>query len=182
MHQQPDLLRPLAIAILLLASACNTMPSEPPAPRLLRFAVMGDTQGQHLLSTLLEDVNRHGAEYLVIPGDLVSTGSVDAKQHGSWQSWIQQAAAFKPGFDHILMTPGNHDLPSGGDQRWRNTFVSTPDGDAWLPDSPTINGKRGLDQMDYFVDVGNIRFISLTTDTQRYGAQTLSDKTLSWLL
>ncbi len=182
MHQQPDLLRPLAIAILLLASACNTMPSEPPAPRLLRFAVMGDTQGQHLLSTLLEDVNRHGAEYLVIPGDLVSTGSVDAKQHGSWQSWIQQAAAFKPGFDHILMTPGNHDLPSGGDQRWRNTFVSTPDGDAWLPDSPTVNGKRGLDQMDYFVDVGNIRFISLTTDTQRYGAQTLADKTLSWLL
>lgn len=182
MNQQPDLLRSLAIAILLLAGACNTMPNEPPAPRLLRFAVMGDTQGQHLLSTLVEGVNRHGAEYLVIPGDLVSTGSVDAKQHGSWQSWIQQAAAFKPGLDRILMTPGNHDLPSGGDQRWRDTFANTPDGGTWLPDSPTVNGKRGLDQMDYFVDVGNARFISLTTDTQKYGAQTLANKTLSWLL
>ena len=182
MHQRLNLTRPLAITTLLLASACHTMPSKPPAPRLLRFAVMGDTQGQHLLSTLLEDINRHGAEYLIVPGDLVSTGSVDAKKHGSWQSWIQQAAAFKPGFDHILMTPGNHDLPSGGDKRWRNTFANTPDGGPWLPDSPTVNGKRGLDQMDYFVDVGNIRFISLTTDTQKYGAQTLADETLNWLL
>ena len=117
MHQCPDLTRILPIALFLLATACNSVPSEPQAPRLLRFAVIGDTQGQHLFSTLLEDVNRHGAEYLIIPGDLVSTGSVDAKQHGSWQSWIQQAAAFAPGYNRILMTPGNHDLPSGGDER-----------------------------------------------------------------
>ncbi len=182
MHQRPDLSRILPIALFLLATACNSVPSEPQAPRLLRFAVIGDTQGQHLFSTLLEDVNRHGAEYLIIPGDLVSTGSVDAKQHGSWQSWIQQAAAFAPGYNRILMTPGNHDLPSGGDERWRSTFANTPDGNAWLPDSPTVNGKRGLDQMDYFVDVGNVRFISLTTDTQKYGAQHLADRTLHWFL
>ena len=179
---------PRLAALLLLTAACQSVPSEPRgpttpgAPRILRFAVLGDTQGQHLFPALLEHVNRHNTEYLIIPGDLVQTGSVEAGKHGSWQSWIRQAAAFGHGHDHILMTPGNHDLPAGGDERWRQTFAKTPAGASWLPDSPTVNGKRGLDQMDYFVDVGNVRFISLTTDTSKHGAQHLADETLHWLL
>ena len=174
--------RSLLIPLPFLAPACQGIPSEPAPARILRFAVMGDTQGQHLFPALLQDLNRHDAEYLIIPGDLVSTGSVQAGQHGSWQSWIQQAAAFAPGHDHILMTPGNHDLPSGGDDRWRATFAQTPAGEKWLPNSPEVNGKRGLDQMDYFVDVGNVRFVSLTTDTKKHGAQHLADETLQWLV
>ena len=35
--------------------------------------------------------------------------------------------------------------------------------------------------MDYFVDIGNVRFVSLTTDTAKHGAQHLADETLQWL-
>lgn len=178
----------LLAACLSLAASCTGVDHEPHAKRILRFAVIGDTQGQQILPALVRDLNANDAEYLIVPGDLVSTGGTSPGENpakpafGSWQSWIQQAASFGPGLDHILMAPGNHDLPSGSDERWRTVFAKTPDGKPWLPNSPTINGKRGLDQMDYFVDVGNVRFVSVTTDTLQYGAQRLGKESLAWLL
>lgn len=183
-HHRCSVLLP-ALA-LLLHSGCRIDPpgnSDRPAEQrpLFRFAVVGDTQGQHLFEQIIEQVNRHGASHLIVPGDLVDTGGTPEERFGSWQSWIGQARAFGPGLERILMAPGNHDLPSGGDERWRRTFSRTPGGAPWLPDSQEVQGRRGLDQMDYFVDVAGLRFVSLTTDTEHHGPAVLGQQTLDWL-
>jgi hypothetical protein len=120
-----------------------------------RFGVVGDTQGLQFLSQLTADMNHRGLDLAIYPGDLVSTGG-----SSSWDNWI--GATNTANFDRY-MVPGNHDLPVGGDALWQSKF-------SWLPDSQTVGGKTGIDKMDYFFDVQNTRFISITTDSQAHGA------------
>lgn len=120
-----------------------------------RFGVVGDTQGLQFISQLTSDMNNRSLNLAVYPGDLVGTGG-----SGSWDNWI--AATSSANFD-LYMVPGNHDLPVGGDALWQSKFN-------WLPDSQTINGKTGIDKMDYYFDVADTRFISVTTDSQAHGA------------
>ena len=61
------------------------------------------------------------------------------------------------------MVPGNHDLPVGGDALWQSKF-------SFLPDSQIVDGKQGIDKMDYYFDKGDTRFVSVTTDSQANGA------------
>ena len=121
----------------------------------VRFGVLADTQGLGFVSQLTTDMNNQNLDLSIYPGDLVSTGGTS-----SWDNWISDTS--HANFD-LYMVPGNHDLPVGGDALWQSKFN-------WLPDSQTVNGKTGIDQMDYFFDVGNTRFISVTTDSQANGA------------
>ena len=121
----------------------------------LRFGVVGDTQGLQFVSQLTADMNTQSLDLAIYPGDLVGTGG-----SASWDAWI--ARTNTANFD-LYMVPGNHDLPVGGDALWQSKFH-------WLPDSQTVGGKTGIDKMDYFFDVGNTRFISVTTDSQAHGA------------
>ena len=127
-------------------------------PTQFRFGVVGDTQGLGYVEQLITDMNRHDPAAVIFPGDLVGTGSAS-----SWGEWNRLTSHFVGGENRRLMVPGNHDLPVGGDALWQQTF-------SWLPSSPTIGGQRGIDQMDYFYDIGNTRFISITTDSQQHGA------------
>jgi hypothetical protein len=122
-----------------------------------KFAVVGDTQGLQFLEKLTTDMNVHNPALVVYPGDLVDTGSVPA-----WNQWKSLSSHFIGGPTMRLPVPGNHDLPVGGDLQWQQTFN-------WLPNSPTIGGAKGIDKMDYYVDYGNTRFISVTTDSQVQG-------------
>lgn len=123
-----------------------------------RFGVVGDTQGLQYVEQLITDMNAHDPSLVVFPGDLVSSGNVS-----SWGQWDQLTRHFVGGVHNRLMVPGNHDLPVGGDVSWQQTFN-------WLPDSQPVGGVNGIDQMDYFVDFGNTRFVSVTTDSQANGA------------
>jgi hypothetical protein len=128
-----------------------------------RFAVIGDTQGgeygghSNLLTRLMEAVNSHSnIEYVLFPGDLVA----DSGSAG-WTAWKNRTAIVGTnslGRDKRLMTPGNHDRGTGGTfANWQSIFN-------WLPDSQLLNGEQGIDQVDYFVDHGDVRFISISTD------------------
>ena len=128
------------------------------AEDVFRFGVIADTQGLQYVEKLVTDLNAHNPELVVFPGDLVSTGSTN-----SWQAWKDRTDHFVGGLDRRLMVPGNHDLPVGGDAAWQQSFD-------WLPDSQTVGGVKGIDQMDYYYDFGNTRFISVTTDSQQNGA------------
>ncbi len=123
-----------------------------------RFGVVGDTQGLQYVEQLITDMNAHDPALVVFPGDLVGTGSLS-----SWDAWDQATDHFIGGANSRLMVPGNHDLPVGGDANWQQKFN-------WLPDSQTVGGVKGIDQMDYYVDLANTRFISITTDSQAHGA------------
>ena len=129
--------------------------SSPPS---FKFGVLGDTQGLGYVQRLITDMNAHDPALVVFPGDLVGTGSVN-----SWNRWKSRTQHFVGGPTNRLMVPGNHDLPVGGDVQWQQTFD-------WLPNSQPFGGVRGIDQMDYFVDFGNSRFVSVTTDSQANGA------------
>ena len=88
--------------------AQNVVPSANGTSARVRFAVFGDTQGLSILDQLIADVNGHNVDRIIIPGDLVGTGG-----DGSWNNWIAKAQNFNGGLANILMTPGNHDQPSG---------------------------------------------------------------------
>ena len=123
-----------------------------------KFGVIGDTQGLGFVQKLITDMNAHDPSLVVFPGDLVGTGSIPA-----WNQWDNLTDHFVGGANNRLMVPGNHDLPVGGDLQWQEKFD-------WLPDSQSFGGAKGIDQMDYFVDFGNTRFVSVTTDSQANGA------------
>ncbi|MGI9428617.1 MAG: metallophosphoesterase family protein, partial [Bythopirellula sp.] len=125
-----------------------------------RFGVLGDTQGLGFVSQLTADMNTQSLDLAVYPGDLVGTGG-----SASWDAWIADTSSAN--FD-LYMVPGNHDLPVGGDTLWQSKFN-------WLPNSQTVGGvngpQTGIDQMDYYFDVGDTRFISVTTDSQANGTR-----------
>jgi len=89
---------------------------------------------------------------------LVEVGNVPA-----WNQWKSLSQHFVGGPTMRLPVPGNHDLPVGGDLQWQQTFD-------WLPNSQVVGGVKGIDKMDYYVDIQNTRFISITTDSQANGA------------
>lgn len=126
-----------------------------PAPGAMRYTVLGDTQGLSILDQLVVDMNAYNPEFFIQPGDLVSTGGA-----GSWDNWLSITDSFN---GERYMVPGNHDLPVGGDALWKSKF-------SFLPDSQIVDGKQGIDKMDYYFDRGNARFVSVTTDSQANGA------------
>jgi len=117
------------------------------------FIVMGDTEinvGDGKLQSMMPAVTALNPDFVVFPGDLVTDGGL-----AEWQDWKQQTAVLG---DNRFMVPGNHDRgPGGSAANWQNTFD-------WLPDSQELNGEKGTDKIDYFVDRGNVRIISIATD------------------
>lgn len=160
--------------------ARNVSAAPAAASVVQRFIVVGDTQGgsgtNPFMPQLISSINQHNASRIVLAGDLVGTGG-----SGTWGQWINTASQFNGGLENILMTPGNHDQPVGTDALWQSTFDQTPGGQAWLPDSQNIDGVTGFDQMDYYVDQGSTRFISVTTDTSNLGASRLHVDSLDWM-
>ncbi|MDC0935442.1 metallophosphoesterase, partial [Pirellulales bacterium] len=170
--------------------ALDVSPAAGMSSLVQRFVVVGDTQSngsggtgpsgsagpRGFMPQMIENINSHNASRLLLAGDLVNTGG-----NGSWNDWIAEAQNFNGGLQNVLMTPGNHDQPSGTDALWRSKFSQTPGGQAWLPNSQNINGRTGFNQMDYYVDEGTTRFISVTTDTQAFGASNLAASSLAWM-
>ena len=117
------------------------------------FIVMGDTEinvGDGKLASMMPAVTALNPDFVVFPGDLVTDGGL-----AEWQDWKQQTAVLG---DNRFMVPGNHDRgPGGSAANWQNTFD-------WLPDSQVLNGQKGTDKIDYFVDRGNVRIVSIATD------------------
>lgn len=119
----------------------------------ISFIVMGDTEinvGDGKLASMMPAVTALSPDFVVFPGDLVTDGGLS-----EWQDWKQQTAVLG---DNRFMVPGNHDRgPNGNVSNWQNTFD-------WLPDSQVLNGQKGTDKIDYYVDRGNVRIVSIATD------------------
>jgi hypothetical protein len=145
----------------------------------LRFAVIGDVQGQWNTAQLSTDVLDHNIDAVLYPGDLVNYGAdgcPTCEHNDSWDEFIDNTAGvFYPSGQSIemWMVPGNHDMGNStynpvDNTTWQNKFANYPSkygGGPWLPDSPTIGDVTGVDKMDYYVDYGNTRIISVTTDS-----------------
>ena len=148
-----------------------------------KFAVVGDTQNSefggrsNILTRLVESINAHDVDYVLFPGDLVGDTGVSG-----WQAWAERTSAFgtnSAGVDKRLMNPGNHDRGAGGDfAAWQSTFD-------WLPDSQIVGGQQGIDQVDYYVDHENVRFVSISTDapSQIYNGRVVNQAppALDWM-
>ena len=141
-----------------MLGSMNTINNPQPRGSSFSFAVVADTQGQEfggsLLTSTVASINTHNVEYVLFPGDLVADTGLNG-----WNSWRNTTNAFginSLGRDKRLMTPGNHDVGSGVGA-WQSAF-------SFLPDSNTVNGITGINQIDYFVDHENVRFISISTD------------------
>ncbi len=146
------------------ASAANSSVQASSTPGSFTFALVADTQGNPgtagILSQLSADINSRMPDFTVFPGDLVGTGTV-----ATYAEWNTATGVL--GNDRY-MVPGNHDLPGrpATNSDWQTAFN-------WLPDSQTVPNVTtsdpndtitGVDKMDYYFDMGNSRFISVTSD------------------
>lgn len=118
------------------------------------FAVVGDTQGGEfgggVLDEITRDIHALNPDYVLFPGDLVGDSGLVG-----WRAWEDATSILG---DRRLMTPGNHDRGSNSTfNNWQSTFD-------WLPDSQLLGGQRGINQVDYYVDHENVRFVSISTD------------------
>ena len=140
----------------------NQPDSEP-----IRFVVVGDTQSstgggiEPFATQLMRDIELRSPDFVMFPGDLVGTGTVN-----NFREWNNLTGRFG---NNRYMVPGNHDLPgrpaTNGD--WQSEFHWLPNSQA-VPNVTTSDPSdviRGIDQMDYYVDVAsNVRLISVTSD------------------
>jgi 3',5'-cyclic AMP phosphodiesterase CpdA len=139
----------------------------------LRFAVVGDVQGNKVTRQLTLGMLDHNIDLALYPGDLVQCGGRPSPGD-SWEDFTDNTVGVFQEHDQdipIYMVPGNHDLGSAGggaeNKDWQDQFSTLPakyGGGKWLPNSQEVNGRRGIDQMDYYFDYGQTRFISVTTD------------------
>ena len=128
----------------------------------LRFVVVGDTQddgttgggiNDNRWPQMAFDMNAHDPDFALFCGDLISGSGSTGTHLAQWTAWD---VATSPLNAVRLMVPGNHDMYVGanGLTLWSNQF-------SWLPSS---NGPAGETRATYYVDVGNTRIISATTD------------------
>ncbi len=127
---------------------------------VLRFVVAGDTQdngstgggiNSNVWPQMAHDMNAHSPAFALFPGDLVAGSTSSSVTLAEWAEWD---AATAPLTAVRLMTPGNHDMYGGTFNSWSSAFP-------WLPTSNSPGGEGGA---SYYVDVGNTRIISITTD------------------
>ena len=136
------------------------------------FAVVADTQGnpgpRDFVSQLAADINSQSPDFTVFPGDLVGTGSV-----ATFAEWNTATGILG---NNRYMVPGNHDLPGrpATNSDWQTAFN-------WLPDSQVVpnittsdpnDTVQGVNKMDYYFDMGNTRFISVTSDRDAIPGET----------
>ena len=167
----------------------------------VRFGVVSDIQWNTNTEQISTDMLDHNLDLVLYPGDLVNygyygnTSNPGSPGDDSWAEFTDKTvgvfAAAGQNID-LFMVPGNHDM--GGsyptmsqNSHWQDQFDTYPgnydgtyyDNQPWLPDSQTVDGahgpQTGVDQMDYYVDYGNTRFISITTDRDNTAGYSVVD-------
>jgi hypothetical protein len=130
-----------------------------------RFVVVGDTQddgttgggiNDNIWPQMAYDMNAFDPAFALFCGDLVAGSTSSSVTTNEWDLW---KTATSPLFATRLMTPGNHDFYGGTFATWRNAFP-------WLPTSNSPTGEVGG---SYYVDVGDVRIISICTDFESGG-------------
>ncbi len=132
---------------LLLASA-------PVQGQAWRFVVFGDTRGEstsdQIDTTILSEIARAATNYhpafVLVPGDLVNSGTPAA-----FQSWTNVMAPVYQAGIAVYPVIGNHDLPSV--PGWTNVFGST------IPN----NGPATEIDRTYFITYSNALILNLDT-------------------
>lgn len=139
-------------------SPWNTLKTASQRPEPFSFVYFGDAQSGILpyWSRLVRQAYAHApdARFWVHAGDLINRSTLD-QEWGEWHAgggWINQVIPSVP-------TPGNHEygrLVENGPRvltsNWRPQFT--------LP----LNGVPGAEESDYFIDIHDLRLISLNSN------------------
>jgi len=176
----------------------NPLQAAATSPSQFSFVVMADTQhgqGQAGMDPrvpqLVSDIAARNPSVTIFPGDLAGIGSASV-----WNDWLDMTASLG---DNRFIVPGNHDWhPYWGQSRddWQRAFSTTTNPSRGLPwvdqlaaagqvgpttaydladprnnpaNGAAFNDRRGV---DYYVDFGNTRIISVATDGGTPGQET----------
>ena len=119
-----------------LAKLRKARAAAPDAP--LKFAVLGDLRsGEKIFQQLLAEAVQQGAEFAIVPGDLVSSGQP--------QEYLRLTKLLAEAPLPVLALPGNHDYVGQGRLYYQRIFRST----------------------NYAFDLGGYRFIMLDSASGR---------------
>lgn len=154
-------------------SAWNTLKTATQQAEPFTFLYLGDAQNGILpyWSRLIRAAYAHApdARFIVHAGDLINRFNSDA-EWGEWHQgggWVNQIIPSLP-------TPGNHEygrLEESGPRtltvNWRHQFT--------LP----LNGVEGAEESNYYVDIHNLRFISLNSNVLQKEQAEWLEKTLA---
>lgn len=143
-----------------------------------RFVVLGDTRTSgfdppQVTYDIVELASTAQPHITLALGDLILSKDNRADVDTQWQNWLAAVAplgANATATNWLLVTPGNHDVESGGwaIERMAMAFSNLPS-----------NGPSGLTHLAYTRDYRNVRFISIVSE--RYNDYHRIDDQLSWL-
>ncbi|MFW9915273.1 MAG: metallophosphoesterase [Candidatus Thorarchaeota archaeon] len=121
--------------------------NHPTYPKSFNFVVMGDNRGRNdILAHIFEEINTTSAEFVLHGGDLTRDGTAEEFQ--------ELVPILEKLSIPLFVTPGNHDIRSGGTQAYEKLFGPT----------------------NYTFDFGHCHFVMLDTSKE-----TLTEEQLDWL-
>jgi hypothetical protein len=152
----------------------TSAPTVTPIPQPWRFVVLGDTRtaGLRPPDTTYQIVERARSaqpEVVLAVGDMINALDDQVSVREQWRFWREAVAPL--GAQHVLVTPGNHDVQGNA---WATDLLVEA-----FPELPS-NGPAGFERRAYAFDYRDVRFISL--DSERFDAlHALGDEQLNWL-
>ncbi|HEX5688360.1 MAG TPA: metallophosphoesterase [Roseiflexaceae bacterium] len=151
-----------------------TLLPTPPTPQPWRFVVLGDTRTEGLKPpdityALVERARQAQPEVVLCVGDMINALDTQDEVREQWRFWREAVAPL--GAEHVLVTPGNHDVQGNA---WATDLLV-----AAFPELPT-NGPPGFEQRAYAFDYQGVRFISLDSE-QFANDNRLGEQQLHWL-
>jgi predicted phosphodiesterase len=156
--------------------------SSPVSAERLRFAVIGDTQGDFLEEPVSDEAfakivdlvleAEPAVQFVVHTGDLVS-GKLSNRLVSDFELWRTIADPwYQADFLGLKVypTPGNHDQlnPTSSQEAWQTAFPELPD-----------NGPENQKKMTYSFDHGECHFVVVNTSTPNLSGQHVVDN--DWL-
>lgn len=134
--------------------------TEHESSKAFQFLYFGDAQNDIKMhwSRVIRQAQRDASKssFMLHAGDLINTHLNDHE----WGEWFG-AGGFLNAMIPAFVTPGNHEYARGPDGKpaltphWRPQFN--------LP----LNGLKGLEETNYFIDYSNARIISLNSNEQQ---------------
>jgi 3',5'-cyclic AMP phosphodiesterase CpdA len=136
--------------------------------------VLGDTRTEGLKPpevtyTIVERARQAQPQVVLCVGDMINALDSQDEVREQWRNWREAVAPL--GAQHLLVTPGNHDIQGNA---WATDLLVEA-----FPELPP-NGPDGFQRRAYVFDYQGVRFISLDSE-QSAEYNRLGNAQLDWL-